>query len=326
MVKEMSALSYPEWKLQLCLEMKQHGGKLPLGSSQGLFKRLAQVFGVAAGTIQTSYYAIQKKGVPSDLDHVVKARNLVDSANKADTESGIEITPKLARHNPERYVLPDSSPKQLYPSPESFRPPYPVGTLVEVRVCRIDTTFVMVETTDGYGTMGIIHRSQIRNSFASDVNRWFRFGDVLKAQITKFDDVKQRLELTTKNLPMKEYGVTNLTAAPQVPTNGPTNIDKLQAFKEQLETKAPEPPKAPPAPPTTKGAPPLTDELLQVKRYLQTLVGAITPEAEESLLELVKDKGMFQFTISLATVSKDFKPDLGLALLSEVKKNIGGYL
>lgn len=82
----------------------------------------------------------------------------------------------------------------------SQEPSYEAGATVEVRVTSVETYGAKVVTTDGYGTIGLIHISELASAFVSDVTEYAKVGEILTARILKFDE-KARLSLSLRNAP-----------------------------------------------------------------------------------------------------------------------------
>lgn len=215
---------------------------------------------------------------------------------------------------------------------------YKKGRLVEVRVMEVREYGAFVETTDGFRAKGLIHNSEITpGEYVNNANKFFALGDVVRATIIDYESNRNRLRLSTRSNPPKDKNYINASVGAIKPTpepegevelklpasNPPINTlaDKLAAVKDKIVTgptaKAHEKPQIVNA---------TTQESEFVKAYLNGIVGAVTPEAEQMMLELIKANGMFKFTLALTKAAAEFKPDLGLILMKEIDSKIGECL
>lgn len=191
---------------------------------------------------------------------------------------------------------------------------YKKGTTIQVRVVRVESFGAIVETTDGFHTTGLIHVSNTRDHFISDMNKWFREGQLVNAQIILEKD-PGRLNLSTRHLPLVEHGVqqlTNIMKAPATPSplNGSAASETAATINEKADVN-------------------MDREWQQAKPFIESVIGQITPAAETALKEVMQKQGVFAFTVSLMKVKDNFQPDMGLLLARELAasdKTPGGSL
>ena len=79
-----------------------------------------------------------------------------------------------------------------------------VGNVVQGIVTGIEKYGIFVKINDKY--TGLIHISEIRNSFISDVNKFAKVGENLFVEIKEIDKTKKHANLSVKNL---NYRINN---------------------------------------------------------------------------------------------------------------------
>lgn len=181
----------------------------------------------------------------------------------------------------------------------SLRPlvaPYKYGDLIDVEITKIVSYGAFVKTLDGYEYKGLIHVSEIKNEYVDDVSLYFDVGDRIKAKVKKV--YKDKIEFSTKGLkvPLKiRVEDTNLG-------------EKLNKVKQTLQAKEED------------------KEFEEIVRFINGIVGALSPEAKQRMREVINKHGLFKFTLGVTKVSENFKPDLGLLFIEEVDKKVAGGL
>ena len=73
-----------------------------------------------------------------------------------------------------------------------------VGTIVEGKVLRIKPFGAIVSLGDK--TQGLVHISQVANSFVQDINEHVSVGDIVKVKVIKIDMERKKVALSMKNL------------------------------------------------------------------------------------------------------------------------------
>lgn len=208
---------------------------------------------------------------------------------------------------------------------------YISGKTIQVEVRDILPFGVSVRTTDGYEFEGIIHIKNIANKFVADINRYFRFGDRVACQILEFDEEKDRLNLSTRNIVLPDYGEAGLKptiklmserhgkpkpapAPPQPEEQGPTLMAvKLAGVADKIKQEAAE---------RQKQEVSLINrnEYDDIRAYIQETLGfEPSQEALQRYAELITRHGMFKFSMMLTKVAAVYKPDLGVLLADEIQ-------
>lgn len=78
---------------------------------------------------------------------------------------------------------------------------YEVGKYVTGTVTGIESYGVFVNLLDYYS--GLIHISEISNSFVRDVSDYVKVGDTIKAKILEVDEEKYQVKLSIKGMELK---------------------------------------------------------------------------------------------------------------------------
>ncbi len=126
--------------------------------------------------------------------------------------------------------------KQLQLKPiEEAKEKYPIGTVIEGKVARIFPFGAFVEIEPGLD--GLVHISQVSNTYVDDVNKVLKVGDIVNAKVTDIDTVKEKISLSIKaTLPeierpareekeerKEEAPKARKPRAPKVEDDGPTS-------------------------------------------------------------------------------------------------------
>lgn len=75
---------------------------------------------------------------------------------------------------------------------------YKVGDIIEGKITGIESYGIFVSFTNGYD--GLIHISEISNSFVKNINDYASLNETIKTKIIEIDEEKKRYKLTIKNL------------------------------------------------------------------------------------------------------------------------------
>ena len=161
-----------------------------------------------------------------------------------------------------------------------------VGDIVQVKVSDIAPYGVFVLYQE---KRGFIHISDVKYEFINEekLRSLFQVGKVVEARIKKIEPDK--LHLSTKGLTL---AVINEDYKQEVLGN--KNI--------------------------------LEDELIDIIKYVNGVVGAVSPKAKERLQKSIEKHGIFKFSMAMLKVSQSFDVDPGLLFLQEVEKEMGGSL
>ena len=75
-----------------------------------------------------------------------------------------------------------------------------VGDIVTGKVTGIENYGIFVFIDDGDGITGLIHISEISNSYVRNINDYAELDEVIKARVIEYDESKNHLKLSVKNL------------------------------------------------------------------------------------------------------------------------------
>ncbi|WP_174481329.1 S1 RNA-binding domain-containing protein [Spiroplasma endosymbiont of Danaus chrysippus] len=75
---------------------------------------------------------------------------------------------------------------------------FKVGDIIEVTVVDFASFGVFCKCPNNY--KGLIHVSNVSNSFVNNVEDYFTIGQVIKVEIISIDNDNKKLSLSTKNL------------------------------------------------------------------------------------------------------------------------------
>ena len=82
---------------------------------------------------------------------------------------------------------------------------YTVNKIVKGKVQGITEYGIFVKLDDAYN--GLIHISQVSNSFVKNINDYVKVNDVIKVKIINIDDKNKRLKLSIKDLNYKNDSI-----------------------------------------------------------------------------------------------------------------------
>lgn len=280
-----------EWQEQIVSDIESNN--LPSMASV-YFQQVALAFGINDKTVKAYYYkylALHKEKT---------AKSLVEPATE---------TPEQPK--PEEPKKPPLHPGYLYRK----------GSVVKVRVKHIESGYVLVDTLDEYRLTGMIHISNISNTFIADINKWFRFGMELNAQVLDYTELDGgRLNLSTRNLPF-----TAMSWKYQKQPKNESMQEQLtevasKLFKTDIKTDNP-------AVATTSNQKEGDEkdmelEWKQAKPFLESIIGTISAAAEVEMRKIMKESGVFAFTVALMGKKDNFTPDIGLMLAQAIRKDL----
>lgn len=183
--------------------------------------------------------------------------------------------------------------------------PSPVNQPVDPRTYKKGDTFVghvsgiedygvFIESPDDSSVAGLIHRTNmVYGGLVTDASRHFKMGDKVCAKIL---NIKPgfRMNLSTKDVELPDYHEPKADSAALTPA--PTKA-------EQVDT-----------------------EYDEIFRYIQSVTGVVSPAAREKLVALIKQEGLFKFTVALTETKRDFQVDVGLLFASDLEKKLRGSL
>lgn len=343
----------PAWKRKYDELFEAAGNKIPDGKSTNSYnKEFSETYGVPFGTVNSHYYSKgishpipkEAKGIPEWKDQIQKDisagnipmvakpyiqrialafeanfstvhafyyKTIKEESAKEEAKQREEQQKQQAETLKEESKVP-AEPPQEEPKKTPLHPGYTYrkGSIVKVRVKAIDPGYVLVETMDDYKIAGMIHISQVSNTFISDINKWFKFGLELSAQVIDYTELDGgRLNLSTRNLAFTalswKYKKNGNEATPYQ--------EKLAQAATQLFNNKEEKP---------GGEPDMEQEWKQAKPFIENMIGTVTPAAETEMRKLMKETGVFAFTMSLMEKKGNFTPDIGLMLAQSIRKDL----
>ena len=230
---------------------------------------------------------------------------------------------------------------------------YKLNQLVDVKISNIQSYGAFCEIIDGKGFQALCHISEIVDGFIKDVNDYFEVGQVLnKVKIVLVDTKK--INISTKHLHLKkrEIPIINEENKLELPANPPVNNigEKFGNLKDKLLQRVAEN--------TTvtnkvsanvglKNDQKEIDEIFdlellsqsqeemikkyekdisQMTSYLQEELGALSKPAKLELANIIEEQGLFNTTRAILKTQENFKADIGLLFMQQMKNKIGEYL
>lgn len=200
------------------------------------------------------------------------------------------------------------------PELRPLKPPYKTGEILEVRVERIlQKVGAICKTMDGYAYQGLVHISRIADKYVEDIHDHFTEGQIIKARFVK-TNMRNELELSTMGI--KQDAPEEVTEQSK-PKNPPLNTlaDKLVQVKEQLYV-------TPEESEEHHVLKKISNEEEKIIKYMNGIVGTVTPAAREELFKVIEEHGIFAWTLKMTDVAKDFSNDLGLMFVQTVRKKL----
>lgn len=75
---------------------------------------------------------------------------------------------------------------------------YKVGDIIKVNVTGIENYGVFVNIDSDYN--GLIHISEISDSFVRDINDYVKVGDTINCKILEIDEINYQMKMSIKNI------------------------------------------------------------------------------------------------------------------------------
>lgn len=243
-----------------------------------------------------------------------------------DIDSRIEAS----SHTPAQRIL--HQPKDIYK----------VGQLVKVKVSNIQSYGAFVEIMDGRGFQALVHISELVEGYIKKVTDYIDVNDIIEnAKITMIDNKRMNITLKHLNLQSREGKQESIEELNEVATNPAINVigEKFGTLKDKLMERAVV---------VHKGNDLkeiddiLAQELLteshenilkkyerdidHMTTYLQDELGALTPQAKLELAKMIDEQGVFNTTRGIMLTQENFKADIGLLFMQQMKSKLGEYL
>lgn len=207
------------------------------------------------------------------------------------------------------------------PELRPIKPPYKHGEIIECKVARIlERVGAVCITMDGYEYQGLVHISRIVDNYVTDIHDYFREGEIIKAKFIKTND-RNELELSTVGLKKRLATYTEQSNEQSSdiddkykPIPNTSMAEKLLAVKEKLVTND--------KPEHEVALRKISNEEEKIIKYLNGIVGSISPAAREELFDVIEEYGVFEWTLKMSDVAKDFHNDIGLLFVNMVREKI----
>ena len=229
---------------------------------------------------------------------------------------------------------------------------YRLNQMVDVKVLNIQSYGAFCEILDGKGFQALCHISEIVDGFIKDVNDYFEVGQVIQKVKICLVDFK-KINISTKHLNLKKREIPTITEnnVLELPANPPVNNigEKFGNLKDKLllrvaknETVINEVSNV-----VLKNEQKEIDEIFaleelsqsqeemllkyekdisQMTSYLQGELGALSKSAKLELATIIQENGLFNTTIGIVRTQENFKADMGLLFMQQMKNKIGEYL
>lgn len=223
---------------------------------------------------------------------------------------------------------------------------YKLTQFVDVKISNIQSYGAFCEILDGRGFQALCHISEIVDGFIKDVNDYFEVGQIIhRAKICLVDTKK--VNVTTKHLHLKKRELPVITADNklEVPANPAVNNigEKFGNLKEKLLQRVTENTNSN----VLKNDQKEIDEIFaleelsqsqeemikkydkdifQMTTYLQEELGVLSKPAKLELANIIEQQGLFNTIRAMMKTQENFKADIGLLFMQQMKNKMGEYL
>jgi general stress protein 13 len=194
------------------------------------------------------------------------------------------------------FTKPKTKPKQKYR----------VGDVVEGKITGIEDYGAFIENEDA-SMQGLIHITNIKDGSTDDVHRHFQMGDNVKAKIIAVRS-GGKLSLSTKNFDLPDYLKNEELEEKLKPIKEQLGVEDNMV--ETLDVKQEQD----------------TEEVKQIFMYMQGITGIVSEKAKDRVRELLKDRGMFKFSMALGKAESDFEVDTSMLLVKEIESKLSDGL
>lgn len=227
---------------------------------------------------------------------------------------------------------------------------YKIGQFVDVKVVNIQSYGCFCEILDGKGFQALCHISEMVDGFIKKVTDFVEVGDIIKqVRICLMDNKRLNVSMKHVHLQKKENeisiepyqvaenpAINNLgekfgnlkdklfTRANENKATTSTNIEEVKAndlneieeiFDQEALSESQE-----------KIIKKYERDIEEMTSYLQEQLGALTPQAKLELANIIEEKGLFATTIGIVKTQENFKADIGLLFMQQMKEKLGDYL
>ncbi|HMG14777.1 MAG TPA: S1 RNA-binding domain-containing protein [Saprospiraceae bacterium] len=232
---------------------------------------------------------------------------------------------------------------------------YKLNQLVDVKVLNIQSYGAFCEIMDGKGFQALCHISEIVDGFIKDVNDYFEVGQVVQKVKICLVDFK-KINISTKHLRLKKREIPTITEnnVLELPANPPVNNigEKFGNLKDKLLLRVVENenktlPNEVSSNVVFKNQQKEIDEIFdleqlsqsqeemlkkyekdifQMTSYLQEGLGALSKPAKLELATIIEEEGLFNTTRAILKTQENFKADIGLLFMQQMKNKFSEYL
>jgi predicted RNA-binding protein with RPS1 domain len=282
---------------------------------------------------------LDKKTTPTTNEENGKAIAIVEAPP---VEVPVQEVPKPKPVNVDESVMAHAHKQadKIFSYPKDY---YKLGQMVEVKIVNIQSYGCFCEITDGRGFQALCHISELVNGFIKKVTDYVEVGDVIQgARICLIESKRINVTMKHLNLKKKEEEIpVEITLAENPPIN---NLgDKLHSLKDKILARAVEnntPPvqandeKEVEALFAEEGLNENQEKIIQkyerdieeMTSYLQEQLGVLTPQAKLELANIIEEQGVFKTTRGILKTQDNFKADIGLLFMRQMKEKLGEYL
>jgi predicted RNA-binding protein with RPS1 domain len=233
-----------------------------------------------------------------------------------------------------------------------LKPPYKYGDILDVRVTNITDFGAFLYTLDEYEYKGLLHISEMRNRFVENIEDYLAVDDVIQAKVIlaqpnriqfstkemnlqpkykpkgeimntvlgeKLNSIKDQLqlsepvektdskqelqELIEDGGELKQEEIEQLMGEVEIEYEKEVGENELQEKLQDLEGTS-------------------NKEFKEIQTFLNSKIGALSPNAQLSLLKILENNTVFKSTMAISKVAESFEVDYGLLFLNEVRKQL----
>jgi predicted RNA-binding protein with RPS1 domain len=269
----------------------------------------------------------------------VKEQPIVAIAPVPTVEPPVKETPKKP-YNPDESIMQyaQKPADKIFTSAKDY---YKLGQLVDVKIANIQSYGAFCEINDGRGFQALCHISEIVDGHVKKVTDFVEVGDIIqKARIVLIEN--KRINVSMKHLHLQKKEEENVAENVSLPENPPVNVigEKFGSLKDKLLQRAVE---NKPMPNDEKeveeifskeGMSDSQKEIIQkyerdieeMTSYLQEQLGALTSQAKLELAGIIEEQGVFKTTRGILKTQENFKADIGLLFMRQMREKLGEYL
>ena len=349
---------------ELIMEEENRGG-LKRGELKPFLEKLEEKYDISLSTLKNRYYReVKDKAKPNvtKKGNVTLVKKELNKDKKEETKSkpiakeeAVAVTPTAVATIEKTETVIEKpkveTPKPLNidesimsyankPADRIFNFPkdhYKLGQLVDIKIANIQSYGAFCEIQDGKGFQALCHISEMVDGYIKKVTDYLEVGDIItKARIVLIESKRINVSLKHLHLQKKEEIIPMDTTLAE---NPPVNVigEQFGNLKEKLLARANE----------QKNDVEEVEELFaeeglsegqkeivqkyerdieEMTSYLQEQLGALTPQAKLELASIIEEQGVFKTTRGILKTQENFKADIGLLFMRQMKDKLGEYL